>query len=1125
MKLFTTFPASLQPSIDLVQRCVVVARQADGYGLTVTGDHPVYVHTVKLDGAAYRAGVRQGDKIIKVNGMPVTASNHLEVVRMISGGSVKPSDEIKLTSYREILLVYISFSFYISFLKGLRESSMEGTQLERALQRIESLQNQLRNIESLSLVILKFEIFYYLFWLQFDSHGPFSNFKELLNRPAHLATFINYLLENANPSSLFFYLITNAYQNSSGTSKELRKWAYEIFSTFLIPNAPLWWDSIEQSLVQNIDKVFVLTATTQGAESDMEPLLRIFLSARQKSLEDIAEHLANFRQKRKIGLGSLFDANQLARISKGDSAMEMRVGEAILIRSLETLLSSVNYDLDNCDSRSLALISSLATVIKVVLNMRSNTNEKILDRCPTFVTRDKSAMFKMKMSTKRSVQIKGHHFILTHINLTVYCYQCREAIWGVNAQAFFCQNCDVVVHKQCTSSLVDYCYPAAQKKAGMSKSKQRSTSGGKYENRMDKKGNVKSVSSDSGIGADFEKPVSRSHSMRTRVVETEVPSLESILGWEVVRHLKPKEKKRQEVINELFHTERTHVRNLKILFKVFYKPMLMQKVVPPDIVKLFFANIDEVLEIHSEMNKKMRLTIEAWRKDNILSGLFGEIGPLMESLFDGENGQKLMQTTSVFCQHQQHALDILRQRSKKEKDDQLGRFLAEAESNPLCRKLQLKDMLPVEMQRLVKYPLLLETIAKYTIEPSEEQTRLLNSVNSAKRILSAVNTAKRNAENLRRLDELQKRLIIPAYDRELMNADLSSLNLTNYKLVHDGSLTWRFSRGKMVELHAVLLEGVLLLLTKAGDGQKLLLKIQEPSKDSRWFPVLPLLSLIIKEKANDKRAFFIVNNIERGAQIYELVASTATERKTWFKLIADQIDFAKQNDQVQLLTHPRLVNANEIIVEQPTVLEHARPILTASERLKRTDQIILRALLEKRAILTEFLPGVDKGDLKSLEELTEKLTGLAVGELKQKDGRELAVSAIVHGNRLLDAINQADKTDSDLPSVPCYKLTVIAAPLMNHLKAMLQIIEEQHNEIVSLKQQLNQYKDLAENGPGYRTMSEETLTESNPNVEKISSSVIDTEMERRKKLLNKRQRNAALSISSDTMQHIRPASK
>lgn len=44
------------------------------------------------------------------------------------------------------------------------------------------------------------------------------------------------------------------------------------------------------------------------------------------------------------------------------------------------------------------------------------------------------------------------------------------------------------------------------------------------------------------------------------------------------------------------------------------------------------------------------------------------------------------------------------------------RFIAfqEAESNRLCRRLQLKDIIPVEMQRLTKYPLLLENIAKYT---------------------------------------------------------------------------------------------------------------------------------------------------------------------------------------------------------------------------------------------------------------------------------------------------------------------------------------------------------------------------------------------------------------------------
>lgn len=42
--------------------------------------------------------------------------------------------------------------------------------------------------------------------------------------------------------------------------------------------------------------------------------------------------------------------------------------------------------------------------------------------------------------------------------------------------------------------------------------------------------------------------------------------------------------------------------------------------------------------------------------------------------------------------------------------------LQEAESNRLCRRLQLKDIIPVEMQRLTKYPLLLDNIAKYTGE-------------------------------------------------------------------------------------------------------------------------------------------------------------------------------------------------------------------------------------------------------------------------------------------------------------------------------------------------------------------------------------------------------------------------
>lgn len=67
----------------LVQRCVIIQKDDNGFGLTVSGDNPVFVQSVKEDGAAMRAGVQTGDRIIKVNGTLVTHSNHLEVVKLI----------------------------------------------------------------------------------------------------------------------------------------------------------------------------------------------------------------------------------------------------------------------------------------------------------------------------------------------------------------------------------------------------------------------------------------------------------------------------------------------------------------------------------------------------------------------------------------------------------------------------------------------------------------------------------------------------------------------------------------------------------------------------------------------------------------------------------------------------------------------------------------------------------------------------------------------------------------------------------------------------------------------------------------------------------------------------------
>ena len=47
-------------------------------------------------------------------------------------------------------------------------------------------------------------------------------------------------------------------------------------------------------------------------------------------------------------------------------------------------------DLDNATDRALTIASSLATVLSKNFKARNSSNEHLIDRCPTFVSREKS---------------------------------------------------------------------------------------------------------------------------------------------------------------------------------------------------------------------------------------------------------------------------------------------------------------------------------------------------------------------------------------------------------------------------------------------------------------------------------------------------------------------------------------------------------------------------------------------------------------------------------------------------------------------------------------------------------------------------------------------------------------
>ncbi|XP_034949191.1 rho guanine nucleotide exchange factor 12 isoform X2 [Chelonus insularis] len=374
-------------------------------------------------------------------------------------------------------------------------------------------------------------------------------------------------------------------------------------------------------------------------------------------------------------------------------------------------------------------------------------------------------------------------------------------------------------------------------------------------------------------------------------VEPDPPDWSHGVAEDVLLSLSNVEKKRQEVINELFHTERSHVRALKVLSYVFHKPLLESQVLPLDQIQLLFSNLDEMVTIHSRFNQAMKRK----KKEN---PCVGDVGDLILEMFDGENGETFERAASTYCAKQQVALDALRDRRRK--DPKLNSFLNEIEANPLCRRLQLKDHILTGMLRLTKYPLLFENLAKYTPESNEkEKAAVLRAVERSKEILSLVNQAVREAEDCQRLTEILRMIDRSAFDKfdHPTVQEFKNLDITKRTLIYEGPLQWRIvNRPKPVDLHVVLLDDTILLLHR--QEEKYLLKFMNTNQvNSVLSPIVKVSTVLVRNNAVDKNSLYLVNTSQKGAQIYDLVASSPAERKLWCKHISEAAEAYKARNR------------------------------------------------------------------------------------------------------------------------------------------------------------------------------------------------------------------------------------
>ncbi|XP_047282618.1 rho guanine nucleotide exchange factor 12 isoform X7 [Homo sapiens] len=995
----------------LVQRCVIIQKDDNGFGLTVSGDNPVFVQSVKEDGAAMRAGVQTGDRIIKVNGTLVTHSNHLEVVKLIKSGSYvaltvqgRPpgSPQIPLADSE----VEPSVIGHMSPIMTSPHSPGASGNMERITspvlmgeennvvhnQKVEILRKMLQKEQERlqdgavvtpsrplgdTLTVSEAEtdpgdvlgrtdcssgdasrpssdnaddtqslvgspstrIAPHIIGAEDDDFGTeheqingqcscFQSIELLKSRPAHLAVFLHHVVSQFDPATLLCYLYSDLYKHTN--SKETRRIFLEFHQFFLDRSAHLKV-SVPDEMSADLEK--------RRPELIPEDLHRHYIQTMQERVHpEVQRHLEDFRQKRSMGL-TLAESELTKLDAERDKdrltlEKERTCAEQIVAKIEEVLMTAQAVEEDKSSTMQYVILmymKHLGVKVKEPRNLEHKRGRI------GFLPKIKQSMKKDKEGEEKGKR-RGFPSILgpprrpsrhdnSAIGRAMELQKARHPKHLSTPSSVSPEPQDSAKLRQSglANEGTDAGYLPANSMSSVASGASFSQEGGKENDTGSKQVGETSAPGDTLDGTprtlntvfDFPPPpldqVQEEECEVERVtehgtpkpfrkfdsvafgesqsedeqfendLETDPPNWQQLVSREVLLGLKPCEIKRQEVINELFYTERAHVRTLKVLDQVFYQRVSREGILSPSELRKIFSNLEDILQLHIGLNEQMK----AVRKRNETS-VIDQIGEDLLTWFSGPGEEKLKHAAATFCSNQPFALEMIKSRQKK--DSRFQTFVQDAESNPLCRRLQLKDIIPTQMQRLTKYPLLLDNIAKYTEWPTERE-KVKKAADHCRQILNYVNQAVKEAENKQRLEDYQRRLDTSSLKlSEYPNVEeLRNLDLTKRKMIHEGPLVWKVNRDKTIDLYTLLLEDILVLLQKQDDRLVLRChsKILASTADSKhtFSPVIKLSTVLVRQVATDNKALFVISMSDNGAQIYELVAQTVSEKTVWQDLI------------------------------------------------------------------------------------------------------------------------------------------------------------------------------------------------------------------------------------------------
>ncbi|XP_021699717.1 protein vav isoform X1 [Aedes aegypti] len=256
---------------------------------------------------------------------------------------------------------------------------------------------------------------------------------------------------------------------------------------------------------------------------------------------------------------------------------------------------------------------------------------------------------------------------------------------------------------------------------------------------------------------------------------------------------------RDFVIKELVDTETNYLDALIALKYKFMQPL--ERALTKEVLRIIFPCIKELVDIHEKFLAKLKDAVAVDSKLK-LSVVFLEFREPF--LIYGD-----------YCSSMTNATDMLREVCKKSSN--VEQIVNQSQKEHSDGRLQLRDILSVPMQRILKYHLLLDKLVQET-SPSHEDFRGLERAKEAMvDVAQYSNEVKRDSEHLVVIQKVKESIL----DLNLPNGN----NLEQYgRLLLDGDLNIKAHEDqKTKHRYAFIFEKVMILVknsnTKIGEGQ------------------------------------------------------------------------------------------------------------------------------------------------------------------------------------------------------------------------------------------------------------------------------------------------------------------